>query len=101
MTPKGTLSVHQIRQERVPIEIDSDRRPHAASRSARIHYHRERNHQVIDNQLIVPLRDFRTMSDAIGRRTRLGGMLSYHERAAASSASELSNQTAEESRPMR
>jgi putative transposase len=47
------------------------------------HYHRERNHQGIDNQLIVPLRDPRSMSHPVGRRTRLGGMLSYYERAAA------------------
>jgi transposase InsO family protein len=47
------------------------------------HYHRERNHQGLGNQLIIPLRAQGSKSEPIGRRTRLGGMLSYYERAAA------------------
>lgn len=47
------------------------------------HYHRERNHQGLGNRLIVPLRDPRSRSELVGRRGRLGGMLSYYERAAA------------------
>ena len=47
------------------------------------HYHRERNHQGLGNQLIVPLRVLRSSSELVGRRIRLGGMLSYYERAAA------------------
>jgi transposase InsO family protein len=47
------------------------------------HYHRERNHQGLANELIVPLRVLPSKSEPVGRRTRLGGMLSYYERAAA------------------
>jgi putative transposase len=48
-----------------------------------VHYHRERNHQGLGNQLIVPLRNPPSKSERIDRRTRLGGMLSFYERAAA------------------
>ncbi len=47
------------------------------------HYHRERNHQGLGNQLIVPLRVRPSKYQPVGRRTRLGGLLSYYERAAA------------------
>jgi putative transposase len=47
------------------------------------HYHRERNHQGLGNQLIVPLYIPPSKSERIDRRTRLGGMLSFYERAAA------------------
>ncbi len=47
------------------------------------HYHRERNHQGLENQLIVPLRIPRANSERIDRRSRLGGMLNFYERAAA------------------
>jgi putative transposase len=47
------------------------------------HYHRERNHQGLGSQLIVPLRIPPSKSERIDRRTRLGGMLSFYERAAA------------------
>lgn len=46
------------------------------------YYHLERNHQWLGNQLIVPLRIPRSESEPVGRRTRLGGMLSYDDRAA-------------------
>ena len=45
------------------------------------HYHGERNHQGIGNELIQPL----TRSDGQGpvrRRQRIGGMLNYYYRAA-------------------
>jgi transposase InsO family protein len=45
------------------------------------HYHRERNHQGLNNRLIVD----RPTTDAVGRlhrRARLGGLLNYYERAA-------------------
>jgi hypothetical protein len=44
------------------------------------HYHRERNHQGLDNRLIVDP----PTSDRIGRvrrRPRLGGLLNFYERA--------------------
>jgi transposase InsO family protein len=47
------------------------------------HYHLERNHQGLGNQLIVPLRVPQSKYERIDRRTRLGGMLSFYEPAAA------------------
>jgi len=47
------------------------------------HYHRERNHQGLANALIVPHRLPWSKAEPIGRRTRLRGMLSYYQRAAA------------------
>jgi transposase InsO family protein len=46
------------------------------------HYHRERNHQGIENELIegAPARDARV--GRIRRRPRLGGLLNYYGRAA-------------------
>jgi len=46
------------------------------------HYHQERNHQGLDNRLIVPDLVSET-SGTIRRRERLGGMLNYYYRAAA------------------
>jgi hypothetical protein len=45
------------------------------------HYHRERNHQGIENALIAgaPATD---LVERIRRRPRLGGVLNYYERAA-------------------
>jgi transposase InsO family protein len=45
------------------------------------HYHHERNHQGLDNRLIAGMPSI----DGVGRvrrRTRLGGLLKYYERAA-------------------
>ena len=51
------------------------------------HYHRERNHQGLDNRLItpiiVPANDNADLAALIERRERLGGLLSYYYRAAA------------------
>ncbi len=54
-----------------------------ATREYAAHYHRERNHQGIDNRLIQP--DDRTGSpgSAIKCAQRLGGMLRFYQRAAA------------------
>ncbi|HEY1213695.1 MAG TPA: hypothetical protein VGE93_08690, partial [Bryobacteraceae bacterium] len=46
------------------------------------HYHQERNHQGLDNRLIVS-DIISEASDPIRRRERLGGMLNYYCRAAA------------------
>ena len=45
------------------------------------HYHRERNHQGLDNRLIAgtPMID---VASRVRRRSRLGGLLSFYERAA-------------------
>jgi transposase InsO family protein len=45
------------------------------------HYHRERNHQGLGNELIEVVRSARPGA-AIRRRQRLGGLLSYYHRAA-------------------
>jgi putative transposase len=46
------------------------------------HYHAERNHQGIGNELILPLK--RTGSQGpVRRRQRMGGMLNFYYRAAA------------------
>ncbi|MFQ5932449.1 MAG: integrase core domain-containing protein [Nitrospiraceae bacterium] len=47
------------------------------------HYHGERNHQGLDNQLIKSLRKDTLTKGAVQRRERLGGMLSYYYREAA------------------
>jgi putative transposase len=46
------------------------------------HYHHERNHQGIGNNLILPDPNQTQGSGTIGRRQRLGGMLNYYHRAA-------------------
>ena len=45
------------------------------------HYHRERNHQGLDNRLIES-RALGRREGGIRRRPRLGGLLNYYERAA-------------------
>ena len=45
------------------------------------HYHRERNHQGLDNELIAGTRAIRTIGPG-RRRARFGGLLNYYARAA-------------------
>jgi transposase InsO family protein len=47
------------------------------------HYHRERNHQGLGNQLLRPLAGIEKTHGPIIRCQRLGGMLSYYHRAVA------------------
>ena len=47
------------------------------------HYHRERNHQGLGNQLLIPSRVMGEPGVPVKRRERLGGMLSYYHREAA------------------
>ena len=47
------------------------------------HYHSERNHQGLKNQLIIPEAGHLGSTGEIQRRQRLGGMLNYYYRAAA------------------
>ena len=47
------------------------------------HYHAERNHQGLANQIISPEAGHLGASGAMQRRQRLGGMLNYYYRAAA------------------
>ena len=48
-----------------------------------LHYHGERNHQDIGNQLIMPDKSQAGHRGEVLRRERLGGMLNYYYRAAA------------------
>jgi len=47
------------------------------------HYHAERNHQGLGNELIQPSEDTATWAGRIECRERLGGMLKYYHRRAA------------------
>jgi transposase InsO family protein len=47
------------------------------------HYHTERNHQGLDNRLIMPERQHLENRGTVQRRERLGGLLNYYYRAAA------------------
>jgi transposase InsO family protein len=47
------------------------------------HYHRERNHQGLGNRLIATELDWGRHRGPVGRRERLGGLLSYYYREAA------------------
>jgi putative transposase len=47
------------------------------------HYHHERNHQGLGNQLITPAPDLGSHSGQVRRRDRLGSLLSYYYRNAA------------------
>jgi len=48
------------------------------------HYHEERNHQGLGNQLIRPAaNDSRFRTESVNMRSRLGGLLNYYYRAAA------------------
>jgi hypothetical protein len=44
------------------------------------HYHGERNHQGLDNELIVEMSP-RDAEGHVSRPSRLGGLLNYYERA--------------------
>jgi hypothetical protein len=46
------------------------------------HYHRERNHQGLNNRLITPMKETVHTDGRIERRERLGGLLNYYYRAA-------------------
>jgi hypothetical protein len=47
------------------------------------HYHKERNHQSLDNEVIVPFEHIGRQDGPIRRKQRLGGMLNYYYRLAA------------------
>jgi putative transposase len=48
-----------------------------------IHYHTERNHQGLDNELLTPLPANTNADGSIQRRERLGGILNHYYRDAA------------------
>ena len=48
-----------------------------------LHYHHERNHQGLENRLIIQEQLVADRAGAVRRRSRLGGMLNYYYRQAA------------------
>ena len=48
-----------------------------------VHYHQERNHQGLENRLIIPMGRTADTALAIERRQRLGGLLNYYYHRAA------------------
>jgi putative transposase len=54
-----------------------------AVRQYLLHYHEERNHQGLDNRIIVPENNVGQLADEIECRQRLGGLLRYYHRKAA------------------
>ena len=48
-----------------------------------VHYHQERNHQGLNNQLIQPGKEVGRCAGLVACRERLGGMLRYYYRQAA------------------
>ncbi len=54
-----------------------------ATREFAAHYHRERNHQGLDNRLIESHGRAESVIGRVTCRERLGGMLRYYHRAAA------------------
>jgi putative transposase len=48
-----------------------------------VHYHQERNHQGLENRLIIPMESPADTTLPIERRQRLGGLLNYYYRKAA------------------
>ena len=48
-----------------------------------LNYHHERNHQGLDNELIMKEESYASRTGAVQRRQRLGGMLNYYYRPAA------------------
>ena len=47
------------------------------------HYHRERNHQGLDNRLLQHAAPLRRTATNVQRRDRLGGLLNFYHREAA------------------
>jgi hypothetical protein len=56
---------------------------HAATLSYIAHYHDERNHQGVGNQLLIPDNEVNRTVGEIECRERLGGLLRYYYRKAA------------------
>ncbi len=54
-----------------------------AVKSYLAHYHRERNHQSLDNAVISPGDEVGNTTGEVQSRERLGGMLNYYYRQAA------------------
>ena len=71
---------HECLRHIVPL---GERHLRAVVREFVEHYHAERNHQGLGNVIPFPSRDSASPVGRIGRRERLGGLLSFYERNAA------------------
>ncbi len=75
--------VHSIKSECLAKIIPlGERHLRKAVKEYTEHYHLERNHQGLDNELIEKLIDEPNMSGAVECQERLGGVLKYYRRAA-------------------
>jgi len=45
-----------------------------------LHYHHERNHQGVDNRLLIGTTAIRTAAGPVRKRQRVGGLLNYYYR---------------------
>ena len=61
------------------IFVGQDSLRHAV-REYTAHYHRERNHQGLENRLLKPIDQVCASNGIIKKRERLGGILSYYHR---------------------
>ena len=75
--------VRSIKSECLSRMFFGERSLRKATREYAAHYHRERNHQGIDNRLIEPGDRTNSTVGALECAQRLGGMLRYYRRDAA------------------
>src|SRR6266851_9704602 len=76
--------VRSIKEEALErMVILGERALYYAIRQYLSHYHTERNHQGLSNQLIAPEGAVGRQTGPVTRRKRLGGLLSYYHREAA------------------
>jgi transposase InsO family protein len=74
--------VRSVKEECIdPLILFGERSLRCAVREYMIHYHSERNHQGLNNQLLLPIVN-NSVQDPIQCRERLGDMLKYYYRAA-------------------
>ena len=76
--------VRSIKEEALdPMVMLGERSLYYAIQQYLAHYHHERTHQGLDNQLIPPEPEHNDQGGAVVRRDRLGGLLRYYYREAA------------------
>jgi hypothetical protein len=69
--------------ERTPANVSDALGGLPAASEFTVHYHRERNHQGLNNKLICPDPGLVRDGGEVKRRKRLGGLLNYYYRTAA------------------
>jgi hypothetical protein len=80
--PRATRLVRSIKEECLDRIVPMGERHFRRAVAEFVdHYHRERNHQGIENELIAGAPATGT-AGRVHRRARLGGLLNYYERAA-------------------